>query len=69
MLIKLDSGRQIDTDFPKENNPNKIVRINLVGILMDHGDKTGDVFFYPWSQIQFVVATSEKEKRELANVK
>jgi hypothetical protein len=69
MLIMLDSGRQIDTDFPAENNPNKVIRLNTVGILMDHGDKDGSFFFYPWSQVQQVITSNEKEKRELANVK
>jgi hypothetical protein len=69
MLIMLDSGRQIDTDFPVENNPNKVIRMNVVGILMDHGDNDGSFFFYPWSQIQQVITSNEKEKVELANVK
>lgn len=68
MLIMLDSGRQIDTEYPVENNPNKVMSINKTGILMDHGDKDGSFFFYPWASIQFIVTSVEAEKKMLGGL-
>ena len=68
MLVLLDNGRQIDTDYPVKNNPNKVMSINKAGILMDHGDKDGSFFFYPWSSIQQVITSNESEKKRLGGL-
>lgn len=70
MILRVDGHRNtIDTEFPAENNSNKVISINSVGILMDHGDPDGTFMFYPWARIIFVATNIEEEKIKLGGLK
>lgn len=68
MYVKQKNGRSFDTDFPVENNPDKIMSINKVGLLVDHGDRDKTFFFYPWSSIELIATSNEDEKRKLGGL-
>lgn len=68
MYVKQTNGRSFDTDFPIENNPDKIISINKVGLLVDHGDSNDSFFFYPWSSIELIATSNEDEKVRLGGL-